>query len=146
MRYKIYSFFTKNKRIKYTIDIEDKARTSVYTWTSDSMGYAVGRINGKLIRLHQFILGKKNGFVIDHINRNKSDNQKSNLRYLTVSENIFNNKTRGYSWDKNRKSWIVSIKINRKSYPLGRFKDERDAKKARINGENLYRPGIKTRV
>ena len=41
--------------------------------------------------VHQMIIGKApKGFVIDHINRNKLDNRRQNLRFVTPSENTLN--------------------------------------------------------
>ena len=41
--------------------------------------------------LHQLILGDaQNGMVIDHINRDKSDNRRANLRFVTRSQNSQN--------------------------------------------------------
>lgn len=46
--------------------------------------------NGKTIYLHQLVRGKQEGMEVDHINRNKLDNRKSNLRIVTSKENSNN--------------------------------------------------------
>ena len=38
--------------------------------------------------LHIFLLGKKEGFVIDHKNGNRFDNRRENLQYLTCQDNL----------------------------------------------------------
>lgn len=48
--------------------------------------------------LHQNVLTPKLGFVIDHINGNKLDNQRHNLRYATYSQNNINRKSLNPNW------------------------------------------------
>lgn len=51
-----------------------------------SAGYAY---NGRVGQaLHRFLLGKKEGLEIDHINGNKLDNRRSNLRFVAHSANV----------------------------------------------------------
>ena len=48
----------------------------------------INQIYSKRIRiwLHREVLGPKDGEQVDHINRNKLDNRKENLRFATQSE------------------------------------------------------------
>lgn len=69
--------------------------------------------------LHQKIMGKREGFEIDHINGNGLDNRRSNLRFCTHSQNIANSKLRsdnksgvsGVSWCKRRNLWRATTTI-----------------------------------
>jgi len=90
--------------------------------------------------LHQRIMGNKPGFVIDHINLNKLDNRKSNLRYVTKRQNAQNNNGKGY-WKliKNGLTyWRAEIAINGKRINLGSYKSEREAKEIRKQAELKY--------
>ena len=47
--------------------------------------------NGRIKQtLHLFLLGKRKGLEIDHINGNKLDNRRKNLRFITHAENTKN--------------------------------------------------------
>ena len=67
-----------------------------YVWNINYGGYPyrhVYRGKGKRSKrqtLHSFVLEKRKGYVIDHIDRNKLNNQRSNLRYYTYAENARN--------------------------------------------------------
>src|SRR3990167_1012358 len=90
------------------VDDTDYDLLSKYSWCLHTKRYACSRINGKVILMHIFLLGKQKGKEIDHINRNKLDNRRENLRFVTRSINCFNvdidkaNKSgfKGVSWDK----------------------------------------------
>lgn len=73
------------------VDDSDFEIVSQIKWSIDSVGYPQGRYCGKTIRLHNLLLGKSNRKnQIDHINRNKLDNRRSNLRTVTQKENLNN--------------------------------------------------------
>lgn len=51
-------------------------------------GYLIYSKNNRYYPIHQMILGKApKGLVIDHINRDKLDNRRKNLRFVTTAEN-----------------------------------------------------------
>jgi hypothetical protein len=96
--------------------------------------------------MHRQILGNKEGLLTDHINRNRLDNRKTNLRVCNSSQNGFNkgfrsdNKTGiiGVHWDRERKRWFASIGINKKHIALGRFKSKQKAIMIRKEAERRY--------
>ena len=89
--------------------------------------------------LHHLILPRKQGFDTDHINGNKLDNRKSNLRYATRSLNMMNKKdVKGIYWYKKTNKWQAQIGFNNKHIHLGYFIKEEDAIKARRDAEKKY--------
>jgi len=52
-----------------------------------SAGYVVSKMGGKNIYLHRFILQTPPKMDTDHINHNKLDNRRKNLRVATRSQN-----------------------------------------------------------
>ena len=69
-----------------------------YKWYLGKTGYPVtyGTVDetikfGKPIAMHQFLSGPlMYGYVVDHINRNKLDNRRENLRICTSLQNSYN--------------------------------------------------------
>ena len=86
-------------------------------------------------RMHLIIMGEAYGLEVDHINGNKLDNQKSNLRFVTHMQNLHNRKPsressskyKGVSWNAWHKRWLAKICNNYTSIFLGYFKSEEDA-------------------
>ena len=86
------------------IDKEDVEKVKNIYWTINEYGYVVStiRVNGKnkKIRLHKFIIGDiEKGKELDHIDQDKLNNRKENLRVVTPMENC-NNRHKCKSWNK----------------------------------------------
>lgn len=75
---------------KTLVDDEDFERLNAYTWGING-GYACGG-PGHNTMLHHMLLQRKVGFEVDHINKDKLDNQKHNLRLVTHAQNCSNHK------------------------------------------------------
>ena len=134
--YEIVTYNKKNKNNnKLLIDKDDYKKCKKYKWCS-SEGYGLN--NKNKLKLHHLILGKPpKGFEIDHINGLRYDNRKQNLRIVTHSQNLMNNKALGVHYNKKNK-WESYIMINYKLIHLGRFKNKQDAIKARKQAEIKY--------
>ena len=125
------------------IDTGDYDKVKRHRWYLSKGGYAMS--GTKILPLAAAILGVETNrnSVVDHINRNKLDNRRGNLRVVSKSENSFNSKQRtdnksghrGVSWDKERNKWKAQICINGKVIPIGRFDTVEEANAARINAE-----------
>jgi len=84
--------------MKALVDDTDYTQLIRYKWHY-SGGYAVTTVARRTQSMHAMIVGKRPGQVIDHINRNRLDNQRQNLRHATHAQNarnrLWQNKT-GY--------------------------------------------------
>lgn len=134
----------------FLIDYEDFEKVSKYYWTKATKGYAIK--SGNRTPMHRFVLGLSGNkslqykIEVDHINRNKLDNRKSNLRIVSRQENMYNkseykNNTsgvKGVKWNKNRQKWQVQINHNKKRIHLGLYSDLEEAKQVRLQAEEKY--------
>lgn len=100
-------------------------------------GYVVTYVHKKgNVYLHRLITGASKGKNVDHINHNKLDNRRSNLRICTDEQNQANriknmDNTSGYKGvTKNRRMWVARISIKGKLKHLGIFKEKIQAAKA----------------
>lgn len=118
---------------------EDKYLLEQYTFRL-RQGYASTGIDGKDTLLHKIILPLPK--TVDHINRDKLDNRRENLRYCTISENRVNaklnkNNISGYKGlryrpKKNINPWEVTVKKNNKVIYVGGFNTKEEAIAARL--------------
>lgn len=134
----------------FIIDTEDYAKVEKYFWYIGNDGYVrSGRRYGKkVLLLHRLILGLNDhdSLCTDHINHNRSDNRKQNLRAVSEKENKMNhpiyanNKSgvAGVWWDSCRKKWAASINEKGAYHYLGRFDSFDDAVAARKAAEERY--------
>ena len=112
------------------VDLIDYERITAFgSWYENDQGYAVKRVvvNGKkkTIRMHALINNTPKGLVTDHINRNKLDNRRRNLRSVSQAINMWNKKEinrhtkydlpSGISYDKTRGRYFAT-KIIRKRF------------------------------
>lgn len=76
--------------------------------------------------------------LIDHINRDKTDNKISNLRKSTKQQNSFNNNAKGYYYNKKSKKYESSIGYNYKKIHLGYFNTSEEARQAYLDAKKIY--------
>lgn len=127
------------------VDASDKESISKYKWCYNH-GYAVYQKHrakkASRITMHGLIMGKKKGYEIDHINRNKMDNRRCNLRFATRSENTINKEFVGVSFYTRVGKWAVQIRKNGKRYWGGYFTDKKEALEQRTKMEKLLYPSF----
>jgi hypothetical protein len=137
------------KNEEFYFDLEDYDLIKDHCWYIESGGRVCARnINGGTpLKIHKIIM-KLNNITqeIDHINRNQTDNRKSNLRICSHMENSHNMKTMksnttgftGIYFRKDTKRYSAKIECNKKIINLGCFKKIEDAIIARLKAEKEY--------
>jgi hypothetical protein len=121
---------------------EDFEFLNRHTWFIGTVGYAVTTLGAKAVLMHDLVFGtKQSGKVIDHIDRNKLNNQQNNLRQVSVWHNSIN---RGKMKGAERKyhspyvgvfhkqnavnvTYEGGVTVNGRYFAIGRFKTELEA-------------------
>lgn len=118
----------------------------------DRLGYVCLKINGKMYKAHRlawaFVHGEFTDQNIDHINGNPSDNRISNLRLVSHSVNLQNQrKARSDSStgllgvSPNGAGWRAGIRVNGKKVNLGTHKTPQLAHLAYVEAKRKYHEG-----
>lgn len=133
---------SKGEEIK--VDDVDYVKASRYTWRLDKNGYAVAGGGQRMpsYKLHRFIMSPEANQVVDHIDHDLRNNQRSNLRICTRAENQANqqkqkrdtsSKYKGVYFAKKAGKWYAQIKKNKKTMYLGGYSTQEEAAKAYNN-------------
>lgn len=127
------------------VDTDDVEMLSKHKW-SFSIGYAVSSDN---IRMHRLIMGvdRESEMVVDHIDGDKLNNRRTNLRICTPQQNSWH-KTKlpsnnssgfiGVYYNRRKSKWSAEIVVNGVKHFLGNFCRKEDAIMARCDAENVY--------
>lgn len=147
-KYSIYDSYAvgrDGKGNQFKISLCDLKRVSEYYWYCHD-GYFKAERNGCSSSLHRFILNPSKNKFVDHIDGDRGNNTRENLREFTNYENSLNHKvaernTSGYTgvyFHKRNNKWIAYINFNHKRYNLGSYSNKDDAVAARMKGEEKY--------
>jgi hypothetical protein len=90
---------------------------------------------GRRIYMHKFISGLS---PVDHVNGDRLDNRRENIRSCTHGQNVQNqrghsnrrSRFKGVCWYGGKKKWGAEIQADRRVYKLGYFADEAEAARA----------------
>ena len=133
------------QEIDVLVDEEDAEWICQYRWRIDDKGYVVRGIRTKegkyyLLRLHRQIM-KRHGLLryhdycdnleVDHINHNKLDNRKVNLRVCTSAENKRNRTSKNGDLrgiQRTKRGFKVTIYVEGKAIYIGTFPNQKIAK------------------
>lgn len=149
--------YTIDNGYQIEIDKEDLEKVKKYRWRVDkNTGYVYSDFLGIKVYLHRYIMGihnSKDGKVIDHKNRDKSDNRRANLRIVTQAQNLRNlsilsNSNTGYRniYKKGKKFCLMSNYQGRVTY-FGTYPTIQDALFAKVNlWRDLFGMDIRTDV
>lgn len=136
-----------SKGEEFYFDLEDYDLIKDFCWWINDNRYVINtQSNDKNIRMHRLIMNAPNNKFVDHINHNKNDNRKCNLRLVTNQQNTMNAKLKsnntsgvtGVYWKKDRQKWQAKIMVNYKNINLGTYINKEDAIKARKEAEEKY--------
>lgn len=125
-----------------TVDASDAPQLLRHNWFLSRAGYAF-RSNWHDGRLHPGIFMARevmgstpgDGLDVDHINANKLDNRRANLRQIgrahhrqhTSPRRDATSRYRGVTWDRSHQKWMAHICVDYRFRNLGRFENELEA-------------------
>lgn len=116
------------------VELADVERCSKFKWCLTNTGYVSSHIGKKQILLHKFIMPCEKPLVVDHINRNKLDCRKSNLRIVTQAENTLNRDLGNMGIKKTSfGNWIAYASVKGYPYSLGTFSSREEALDAKLD-------------
>ncbi len=142
------------------VDDDDYELVNRHSWFHTAWGYAGrtqmiddgGKRRMTSLRLHRIIMKAPRGVEVDHINCDKLDNRKQNLRFVTKQQNIWNmppkvtstTGIKGVGWYEKLSKYQARIPHNGKTVHLGYFtswvdaRDAYNAKARELRGEYAY--------
>lgn len=135
---------TRNKSA--IIDNEDLPVIGNRKWHCTANGYAAQRRGKNIVWMHRVIMDTPVGMDTDHINGDRLDNRRSNLRFATRSQNMINTSRRadnksghkGVTWSDRNHKWYACIRVSGKSISLGFYDSIYDASNAYKNASLKY--------
>jgi hypothetical protein len=123
------------------IDNEDYAAVAAHSWFRNPTGYAqrsvwIPGLGVGVILMHRLIAGAPKGMWVDHVNRNRLDNRRGNLRVCTPQQNACNRLSpngdgmKGATFDRSVGRWRARICRGTVCESLGYFPSHAEAKAA----------------
>lgn len=134
------------------IDEGDRPLLVGRSWHITNTGYVAARISNKIVLLHRLITRAPADAVVDHINGDRLDNRRANLRVVSQRMNSQNQRLsaasssgyRGVCWDRQRNKWIAQATLHGRHIFIGRFETVEQAAEAahlwRVRNMPAYRP------
>jgi hypothetical protein len=133
------------------VDPVDYLRLRRFRWYYSKNGYASRKVNEALgggvrretcVYMHRQVLGihdqpwRPGMLVVDHVNRDKLDNRRVNLRLVSHPTNMRNQDPRGKSGvvgvrQVNSGRWVARVHVNYRQIHIGRFDTLEEATEAR---------------
>ena len=136
------------------LDVEDIERFGNRTITRFSNGYFRFKYKGKDTLVHRFVVNapEDKELVVDHINGNKNDNRKSNLRVVTRGMNRVNTeKTTSRTGVKGvykqpSGKYRATIQVNKKFINLGHYNTIEEASRAYEQAREVFWGEVQSKV
>lgn len=130
------------------VDAADADWVNQWTWRTSraegGYGYAIRYVRSRFISMHREIMGLVDAgpeIEVDHINRDRLDNRRENLRAVTHAQNMQNRTAkatgvsvhRGVWFCKRKRKWRAEVKFRGTRYNLGYFASEMEAARVAAN-------------
>lgn len=115
----------------FSISMSDINEVEKYKWYKMNTGY-FARTNDDML-LHRFLMNPNDGDIVDHINLDRSDNRRSNLRIVTKHQNKMNQgptsgrRYKGIYFHGQNQNWVARITHNYKNIHIGCFNTAEEA-------------------
>jgi hypothetical protein len=77
---------------EFYFDKNDYKLVKQYTWYINKGGYTTNKLSARAMFLHRLVMNPPDNMCVDHIDHNKVDNRKDNLRICTSLQNNFNSR------------------------------------------------------
>lgn len=129
------------------VDDDDYEVLSKFNWQVDKYGtvYSHKTDKGRIL-IHRYITNCPKDLEVDHIDGNRLNNQKSNLRLVSSSQNKMNRGARkdcksgykGVSWNTKNNNWNARIKTPTTYKHLGVFTTKEEAAEAYNKAAKFY--------
>lgn len=120
----------------YAIIDKQLAWLDKYNWNLDAWGYPRALVGGKRVKLHHIVVGKPpHDLEVDHQDRNKKNNRRSNLRFVTSQQNSVNKVKQERSNSdykgvfQNGSGWFARIRKDGIYHYLGQYRTQQEAAK-----------------
>lgn len=123
-------------------------------WYKGNDGYARRKFEGRVQLLHRHLLGLTPGDtrIGDHINGDRLDNRRTNIRIADRRTNSQNRRVmsasgfRGVTWHKRAKKWQAAVKLDDRNHYLGLFETAEAAAEAAAEFRRTWMPGSREAV
>lgn len=128
------------------VDDEDFPLVAGISWCIGTLGY----VQSSRGYMHRLLMRAQPGQIVDHINGDRKDNRRGNLRFVTCAENNANRRVlgtksrsgfRGVSWCAQTGRWKATVKIGYRQHWVGRFTDPAEAHRAVSTYRLAHLPG-----
>lgn len=133
------------------VDDADFEWLNQWKWHLSAKGYAATSTYDKITKkndsvyMHRLVNNTPSDKHTDHINGNKLDNRRKNLRTCTPSQNQFNktkysNNTSGFKGVNyvNKRGWAAKMQVNRKRIFLGYYSTKEEAARVYFEAAQKY--------
>ncbi len=129
-------------------DVADRPLIEQRTWRVTHQGYVISSRNE---RMHRLLLGlsKNDGLTGDHVNGDRRDNRRSNLRATSNQRNVAHqavvnhrgtSRFRNVHRERSTGRWNVEVLVSRKKHWLGSYDTEEEA--AQVAAEFRVKHGL----